>query len=585
MIRFLWLLLFAACSHAPMDPVPGPASPPARQAPGTLALEAPGCLALLQGFCGGRGPAPNESAIERLAQAEFRERLRDQQGVLPVDLRQALERHRVFQDEPRRTKAGLDPLQEFLEHSEREHRWMSAILETELLRLQYRFGAAFDPRWEPMPLEYRLARLQEGLVLRGELARAAWSGHPEWRRVETTFRELKAEFQRWIGTRAIPESVRQAWQARMSGLKLVLPGASSDPELTDPVDPLCLESEQNAYYSPEQNEVMLCAGELVSGGWIWTLAHEMAHSLDVDSLRTQQLGGSPFGVTLNALRRDACSAGGVSCEQWERFKRGLGNQLETLAGWNPQLASFQRCLQRGSVRRTPSDQELQRQAEGEIDTALAGMAEQDLFVRMTEERVTRPDGAKIANPSFLNPCGYFPGSTRAEVPVDSELNWLVLFASEYRCSAPSDPVVRFRRALGTSRELGFAITALVLRMEGEYSARTARVRAGQASSPSERFADGVGSQVLARMLGGLRLPLVERRRRMLEASAWTCPAAGVGKEELAKGRLQAEVLQETHPFDTDRQKDFFSPPMRQVLECEKDFEFKDCQLETRPTGA
>ena len=94
-----------------------------------------------------------------------------------------------------------------------------------------------------------------------------------------------------------PADLRNAWRERIDAVELVLPG--SRPSVADDE---CVATKANAYYYTYLNLLTVCAGDFNSEDILQTLAHEMAHSLDLDRSRYLYQASSPFGRSLARMR-------------------------------------------------------------------------------------------------------------------------------------------------------------------------------------------------------------------------------------------------------------------------------------------
>lgn len=100
---------------------------------------------------------------------------------------------------------------------------------------------------------------------------------------------------------------------------------------------------------------------------------------------------------------------------------------------------------------------------------------------------------------------------------------------------------------------------------------------GFSSSPSERFADFIGSRLIAAQLEE-SASLWDRRMTFLAGNSWQCPGPSLSQAFPKESAVLRRYLLNAHTDGQDRRKESFSQPLRQVLGCEKDFEWKECTL-------
>ena len=268
-----------------------------------------------------------------------------------------------------------------------------------------------------------------------------------------------------------------------------------------------------------------------------------------------------------------------SCQDWTRFKNEYPAALAALRGYVPELPEFNRCLARRSGSVSLSAERARSGATREIRERLAELASSDYFLRIVKEKIPLPSGKLQKNPNYLNPCSYYMWSNEEE-PIDDGLSTLIFFTAEYRCAEGPDDSARLRQALAKAQEMSVAVVTEAMLNEGEFSNRRSLEIDGIASSPAERFADVVGSHALSRTLAKMDL-VWERRNAYLASSSWQCERPGLASLFPTESAVQREWELDAHSEGRDRIYESLSSPVREVLLCEKDFDFKECALPLR----
>jgi len=125
--------------------------------------------------------------------------------------------------------------------------------------------------------------------------------------------------------------------------------------------------------------------------------------------------------------------------------------------------------------------------------------------------------------------------------------------------------------------MAIEITKKTLAAEGEFSSRNELESEGISSSPSERFADVIGSYALADALK-TQNRLWTRRGTFLASSSWQCSKPSLASLYPEESSIQQAFAFDSHSEADERKKEFFSEPIREVIGCEKDFHFDECRI-------
>lgn len=531
-----------------------------------------------------QGDTPNQfsQVYYRYAQAKLKNR-----GFLPKDFTRVLDRHAYFGK--LKEFLGRDPRQKMnlsqrliSEQSDYEigFIWQAAFNETVILRMDRRFHDFHKLPDQLVPVELQLERRRVRRELVSEISRALWRDSEEWSKVEAEFKRLQKSYLRMIARLDIADEVRADWTKRIQEIKLVLPGAYAAISNEE-----CSTTTVNAFYYTYLNVVTICAGDFNSEDISQTLSHEMAHSLGVD--RSQYLFeiGSDFGHRLSDFRKKICQPKTFTCGEWEGFKSGFDKSLSSLNNYKPQLREFQSCLKRRPSVNDLDDDDIKRFARTLISDRISELASSDRFLRITKPSMPLRNGKVQRNPNYMNPCSYYLWS-QGEEPIDDELTTLMFFTAEYKCSDDKQPSAqRMKNAIEVSKLMSERVLQKSLKIEGEFSARSLLETEGYSSPPFERFADVVGSYAMAELLS--QSPDVwDRQNRFLASSSWQCIEPSLATQYPEESSIEKEYIFDAHTEGDQRRKELFSAPLRQVIACQKDFEFKECTLPFRtPVGA
>jgi hypothetical protein len=427
-------------------------------------------------------------------------------------------------------------------------------------------------REDLIPLELIHEAFRVRSVLVSEIAKAVWTEHPKWKEVELQFQEVKDAFLSVIQNHPrLPIEIKKDWTERILASRLIVPG--SDPEVDMQA---CSRTEENAYYYTTKNYLTVCAGDFNSEDVRHTLSHELAHSLDFSRSLTIFESQSPLGVGLNRLRSNSCGSEAFSCSEWEEFKNSYSQGIRELENFSVQLPEFQACL-KGKETASPIPEDyLWRVAKERAQRSISNLAEKNTFLRVISKELPAPNGKQQKNPLYLNPCGYYVWDSATDL-FDEGLLGLLFFTNEYRCTPELSAPDRFQKALVRAMDMQTELFKGRMKVEGAFSSRMRLNADGYASSPTERFADALAGLVFSHLLLQER-DVVKRRAFYLQNNAWLCQQPSIQQSMPLEAGIQKQFYVEAHSEDSLRQKELLPEEIRAALQCEKDFELKECRL-------
>lgn len=504
--------------------------------------------------------------------------------ALPHDFETALDRQNYFDllyefmNRKPRSQMSLDErIHSSKMDADLDKSWDFALDETIMRRMESRFPRFHTLKEDSVPVELRMERERIRRKLLSDVSQAIWKHHPNWLRVQKDFEKLRKHFLEVIDRLDIPDPVRKTWSNRIASVRLVVPG--SLPELADGG---CSRTTENAYYYTDLNVLTVCAGDFNSEDILQTVAHELAHALDLERSRYVFEMQSQAGQHLLKLRDQVCETPPqktFSCDSWNEFKSKFPAELAEMSNFVPELPDFQRCLKVRPTTKQITDADLDRWANSIVNDKLSDIASSGFFLRITKDKVPLGSDAKLrANPNYLNPCSYYL-YTQKEEPIDDNLNTLAFFTAEYRCSSGL-PEVRLKNSIEVARTMTTAVMKVVLQNEGEFSARDSLNLEGYSAPSNERFADVLGSYALADMLNDMP-SILDRRSTFLASSSWQCKQPSLESKYPAESAVQQAYARDSHTDGDARIKEFFSGPVREVVSCQQDFQFNSCELPFR----
>jgi hypothetical protein len=499
---------------------------------------------------------------------------------LPKDFTALLRNHRYFEKlermiarEPFEKMSLADRIEAHELESEVAHLWELAIRDTLIIRLTRRFPDFPKVPSDLMSPEMRHFERTERKNLLSEISLTLWKNHPNWTRVNQTFEKLRIKYLALIQRLPIENSLKKEWTERIQTVALALPG--SIPEIHDQD---CSTTTMNAYYYPSFHAVTLCAGDFNSEDHLVTLAHEMSHAIDLESSRQQFFRKSRISKKLSKFAELQCSQPKTvfSCGEWQKFKDQSEDELLELTEFQTVLPEFNRCLKKDSVTRPLDEDAIRRFASSEVRERMRDLAEEEAFIRITQPNLPLRNGKNSANPSYLDPCLYLQSSWKHD-ELNGELTYLSIFLAEHQCSKIQEPAERLKSALEFTRRLMEEIEVGMITSEGEFSERKALVDENYSSPTSERFADNLGSLVIADYLKDVQ-GTWDRRMTFLAGNSWQCPGPSLSTEFPSESEVLRKYLLDSHTDGDDRKMDMLSEEVRNALSCDADFEWNECRI-------
>lgn len=157
------------------------------------------------------------------------------------------------------------------------------------------------------------------LDFNNEILRAKYENHPNWKRVDKVFKEVKKDLIATIQELNLPEALRKTLKSKVDSVNLTLP--YSDPRLIS-TPGSCGTTEKNALYSPVFNLFTVCAGLFNTlqseSNLYFVIAHELSHSIDPESIVFDEYKKSTLGQAVIKLRYSSKSP--FSCHEWKQLR-------------------------------------------------------------------------------------------------------------------------------------------------------------------------------------------------------------------------------------------------------------------------
>lgn len=505
-----------------------------------------------------------------------------QKNRLPQNLNFALENRNFYEDlnnllsRPPRNKMTFQARVYYTDlESNVDNKWDQAIEEEVLRRLSKKFPQAYalDDNSIPREVEVEYTRIYYSLWT--EISHALWSNNARWVKIKKIFDQLKQSFANVVNDMDVDQRIKDIWLKKIASVQLRTPGFNPAVASRD-----CISVARNAYYYPYLNTITVCAGYLNTGEQLQTLAHELAHSIDQSSRLIDYLKESELQDSFRKMRKGLCKAKTYSCEDWNQFTSQFDDQLQKLNFFENEIYSFHRCLKKNSDTLSMNDADHTRIANKITDEDFSSLIKSSALFRITKEQIPLRYGEQVKNVSHLNPCDYYTWDLD-EFALDGELTSLLMFTAAYKCSA-GDEITRMRAAVNTAKHYAKQINFTVIGLEGEFSARDEMQSELFSSTPTERFADRMGSYIVADFLKNYQIQdkAEDARSLFLASSYWLCDRPSLQSRHIEEYQSLSDIIidKSVHNDNPNRIMDWLSPNIRDILSCEKDFEHRECSI-------
>lgn len=505
--------------------------------------------------------------------------LLDQAEKLPKDLRTALYKRDFFSalqnmlKRPSRKMVGFE--QSIINSDDEtavESKWKSAFDETIMVRLDKKFPGVYKLSDGERPQEADLESLRIKNRIWSELSLSLWAKNSRWQKVKQQFVGLKISFRRVLQEKIKEKELLEHLLKKLEKITLTLPGQNP---IT--ANSSCISVSKNAYYYPYLNTLTVCAGYFNSGEQIQTLAHELAHAFDNNSLLIDFQQSTELVKQLRRLKKKVCSPEAFDCEGWQNFKNSYLSFLQGLDSYSIVHRDFHKCLQKEQTDKKVDLAIVKEKADLITRDRYSDMAESEAFFRITNKSLPRENNQAVKNPNYMNPCAYYVWDNDP-FSLDSEMLSLIFFTSESKCK-PIDQPEQLRAAIDLSKSMTAQLFEKILMEEGEFSARAEMQEGGYSSPSSERFADKLGSYVVADYLKQFS-QVREKRGRFLVSTVWLCEKPSLKKSNSQFLRVLKDLIvdRSLHADYEERRRDWLSQVVVEQLSCEKDFEDNGCEL-------
>lgn len=436
-------------------------------------------------------------------------------------------------------------------------------------------------------IEQRNKSLETILDFQNQVIRAKYENNPNWKRVETIFKQAKSDLLATCKELTIPNSLKKKFLAKLESVKLSLP--FPDPRSISAPN-TCASTEKNAFYFPNANLFTVCAGMFNAfqsePNLYGVIAHELSHAIDPEVFTLDDYKQSPLGQVIETL--SSSKKPPFSCDEWRQLRNNtLAPKVEIIAELSP-YTQLTDCLAPPPERLRPfNSKTVSPVSKRYAATAINRYANANIFSLLVQEKSPNPD--KTSNNEFymrpdradalmtgglINPQKNYmfaiPGTfTQSLVCQQADIDGEKIDFEHATGKIRQD---MFEKAILESREIQQLVYESIFTRCGKECA--ALVGEDLSRNAQENFADWMASQALPRYLK--REKSLENRREILSiAMLIHCnerPTAKILDPDL--NEIEKKFSFDKHPDNRIRRLSFFTPEIAKTVGCEIDNEIK-----------
>jgi hypothetical protein len=402
-----------------------------------------------------------------------------------------------------------------------------------------------------------------------ELFKAIWETHPSWIRTQALFEKVREEYLNWVNTTDwIGPNLKATWKKELQTLRLVIPG--SHPKKANPDNGhWCGIDENNAYYTPPDHELTICAGDFIGVNPLQTLAHETGHALGIGRRMIRHIEDSPLGLTLAKLWRISTNNELLTCSQWGGLKKEIEHSLANL---KPYVFEDNEILKKFIWRDLspfPKGADLTNTAERFARFTVRGEIDGRFLETIIKKEETLLSGRRLPNTRYLQPHKLSAWPVFLESVDRVDWHFELFTVQEFNCNANEkkmgDPVA-LEQAILEARRLATLSWKAMLQLMGPYAYYQDALDDGISQDIEEDVVDFYASSVVSRLLGKIE-PLKTRQSTYLATVAGYCdPPSFINRYPEETAVLQ-KFTNGSHSVGLARRLKLLTPEVRASLRC------------------
>lgn len=411
---------------------------------------------------------------------------------------------------------------------------------------------------------------KKSMEIRDQLLEAKYKNHPNWKRVEKIYPEVKKDMLKLVDEFELPKSLKAKYLDKINDLELTLPYI--DPKKANS-SISCGSEEINAYYMPALNKFTMCAGffntQISEDSIYRVMAHELAHSIDPQNFLNDLFLESPLHQYISTLSTE----NEPSCAEWNYRMNGFFSQIPYESFQYHPLVNFNDCLLgRDDLR--PMNQNIKSEIINNYTKSLiSNSASMSHFTVLAQHKTQDDNGNVIDNELYLNPRlyeyrsnGYNESSNMDPFRVGHVFtkNLKCITPKEYSELEGEDRKRVFQQAIQATLNMMSLLSDNFINFCGKECSHLTGF--GVSKSSGENFSDWIATKLLEKKIKEEKNK--EGKVQMIQdVVTFHCSRPGIAS--LAEDLLEIEKLYSLTPHGAEKSRRLsnFTPEIRKQVGC------------------
>ncbi len=454
-----------------------------------------------------------------------------------------------------------------------------ALSKTTRQRVEVKFPKYYNS-YNPKEEEFiEVQKISDNLA--ASINQGIWKDYPHTVKAKSDFVETQKAFIDYVkNSNEFSDADKLRITKSLSEIKILMPGDQSSHSGI-----ACNFYLKNAFYNSEDHTISVCGGFLATRNTFYsTFAHEMGHSLGISRSQNEALKASELGKSTKALVDSVCNSNpkGGCPSVFKDYDQHFNDRVEEFSKNKLPFESFRNCLiSKKSLSPLGKDylKSVNSSAHHMAANWMDSLAQDETLSNLVSDQLyAKP------NPNYLNPCykNVYPENANQSDP-DELISTKAIFSAQYACA---DLKLSREDRMTSAIEKTKSMIEKSLAVEMRFGGRTSNYRDLQSDyteNVEEKFADSFSKRVLEKMVAekfpeNTDASIAQRRDFYFANQGSYCDIDDGEKNYFPEKIAEKQFSTEPHPLHTERQFDFLTSGMANVLGCKIDFDQKECEI-------
>ena len=455
----------------------------------------------------------------------------------------------------------------------------NALSKTTRQRVEVKFPKYYNS-YNPKEEEFiEVQKISDTLT--ASINQGIWKDYPRTVKAKSDFVETQKAFIDYVkNSNEFSDADKSRITKSLAEIKLLMPGDQSSSSAKS-----CNFYEENAYYEQMDHTIRICGGYLATRNTFYsTLAHEMGHSLGISRTQSEALKSSELGKSTKSLVDSVCNSNpkGGCPSNFKDYDQHFNDRVEEFSKNKIPFESFRDCLvTKNNLSPLGKDylKSVNNSAHHMVANWMDNLAQDETLSDLVSDQLyAKP------NPNYLNPCykNVYPEKINSSDP-NELISLKAIFSAQYACA---DPKLSREDRMTSAIEKTKSMLEKSLVVEMRFGGRTSNYRNLQSDyteNVEEKFADSFSKRVLEKMVAekfpeNTDASIAQRRDFYFANEGSYCNVDDGEKNYFPEKMAEKQFSTEPHPLNTERQFDFLTSGMANVLGCKIDFDQKECEI-------